>query len=172
VNAIEIYFTGMIRTMVLCVLPVFCLNAVDLLPIPDSVPGLDRNAKTGCVNGTVSFAADLYKAIDGGAEVYIDNGFCAGAFGGYLLNGQETCIEIYDQGSAKNARIVYDSTTTGEYRFLKVPLICSRIDTSSPFATIFEGVHDRFFIRLSRNARDTVSENMLVRIAREISKKK
>jgi len=57
----------------------------------------------------------LYEIIDGGAQVYIDNGFSSGAFQQYISStGKGTItLRIFDQGSEANASITYDKVSTG-----------------------------------------------------------
>ena len=161
----------MFNILFLCVIPAFAIEPWDLLPAPGQTPGLFANEKTSCINENVRDTAKLYSAIDGGADVYIRNGFCKGAFNGFFLDSVETCVEIYDQGSSAGARKLFDSTATGEYRKVQSTFAVARIDTSSPFATMFEGVCDWFYVRLSQAVRNMTAETALAELAGEIKKR-
>lgn len=92
------------------------LNPVDLIPRDDEISGWARL-------GTYDEANDydsLYAIIDGGAQIFIDNGFVSAVFQQYncVSSGSEcsnalVSLRIYDQGSDENAQKVYDRVATG-----------------------------------------------------------
>lgn len=92
------------------------LNPIDLIPRDNEISGWARL-------GTYDEANDydsLYAVIDGGAQVFIDNGFVSAVFQQYkCVSSSSECatalvsLRIYDQGSEENAQKVYDTVATG-----------------------------------------------------------
>jgi hypothetical protein len=90
------------------------LTPADMLPYDNDISGWIRL-------GTYDEANDydgLYDLIDGGAEVFIDNGFVSAAFQIYNNCEESVCtapvhLRIYDQGNEANAQAVYDKAATG-----------------------------------------------------------
>lgn len=91
------------------------LAPVDLLPDDNDISGWE------CL-GAYEEANDydaLYDIIDGGAEIFIDNGFVSAAFQSYNECIGGVCstalvhLRIYDQGTEAGAQEVYDKTATG-----------------------------------------------------------
>jgi len=87
------------------------INPAILLPADDEISGWVSLGTYEEANDSDS----LYGIIDGGAQVYIDNGFTSGAFQQYINStGKGTVtLRIYDQGSEANASITYDKVGTG-----------------------------------------------------------
>jgi len=91
------------------------LTPVDLLPDDDDISGW---VTVGAAEEANDFDG-LFDVINGGAEVFIDNGFVSAAFQIYNECIAGVCstalvhLRIYDQGSEDNARATYDKVGTG-----------------------------------------------------------
>ena len=91
------------------------LSPADLLPDDDAISGWESIG----VYDEANDYDELYDLINGGAEVYIDNGFVSAAFQIYIDCVGGVCedaavhVRIYDQGSEANAAAVYDRVATG-----------------------------------------------------------
>ncbi len=136
----------------------FLINVTVVGQIADSLLLIKDNEITGWVEDTDSicntgFAQDctsLYDAIDGGADVYIDRGFVSGSYKGYTDGSNIICLEIFDQGSATNAYLVYHyfGTTIGGYYNVSDLGDSAHIDTNYLSDTYIELIKNNFFIRL------------------------
>jgi hypothetical protein len=79
-----------------------------LLP-PDGVPaGWQRNGSERLFIG-----AELYRHIDGGAELYHRNGFDRLAVQDYVMASHEVRVEIYKMNEPAGARAVFAEMTSG-----------------------------------------------------------
>lgn len=91
------------------------LNPVYLLPDNNDISGWETIGAYEEANDYDS----LYDLIDGGAEVFIDNGFVSAAFQIYQNCAGGACsdvqihVRIYDQGSEANAKATYNKVFTG-----------------------------------------------------------
>ena len=90
-------------------------SPADLLPGEDDISSWKNLAAYEEANDF----DDLYSFINGGAEVFIENGFVSGVFQIYNHCVGDVCdfrvvhVRIYDQDNADNARAVYDKVATG-----------------------------------------------------------
>lgn len=118
----------------------------------------------------------LYAIIDGGAQVFIDNGFVSGAFQEYIsstggVGGANVIVRIYDQGSEANAKIIYDKTSTG----LTIPWSGAgkeaRIDQSALASYIIEFYQRNFFVQVYIQQKTDEALNIAKLFASHISKK-
>ncbi|MGB9594663.1 MAG: DUF6599 family protein [Candidatus Poribacteria bacterium] len=118
----------------------------------------------------------LYAIIDGGAQVFIDNGFVSGAFQEYIssiseIGGAGVVVRIYDQGSEENAKTVYDKTSTG----ITIPWNGAgkeaRIDQSALASYIIEFYQRNFFVQVYIQQKTDEALNIAKLFASHISKK-
>lgn len=143
----KVIISGIIILFVSNIL-VFSQNPEDLLPEENEITGWVFDTDSLCLEGTANDSTSLYAVIDGGAELYIDLGFVAGAFNGYTDGSHPICIEIYDQGSPSNAASVYQATNDGEYKPITTAGDSARLDTSLVFNFEIEMIVDKFFVRI------------------------
>ena len=91
------------------------LSPAHLLPDDDAISGWESVG----VYDEANDYDELYDLINGGAEVFIDNGFVSAAFQIYINCVGGACadaavhVRIYDQESEANAAAVYDRVATG-----------------------------------------------------------
>jgi len=91
------------------------LSPADMLPEDNDISGW---AGLGAYEEANDYDG-LYDLINGGAEVFIDNGFVSAAFHVYENCIGEVCstalvhLRIYDQGTEDNAVATYDKVATG-----------------------------------------------------------
>jgi hypothetical protein len=149
------------------------LSPIALLPVDNEISGWSTL-------GTYEEAEDyqsLYDIIDGGAQVFIDNGFVSGAFQTYMGamggGGSDVTVRIYDQGSESNARTVYDKVATG----IDVPwnsagnIAEARIDESALASYTIEFTQSNFFIQVIIEQKTDESLNIAKLFATHISQK-
>ena len=105
-----------ILALMLALLPALDVeDPTDLLPPDGAPPGWTREGRPRLLEGEA-----LYTHIDGGAELFLQNGFERLAVQDYRKDDLETRIEIYDMGSAAGASAVfaeisYGATTEGHF---------------------------------------------------------
>lgn len=143
----KVIISGIIILFVSNIL-VFGQNPEDLLPEENEITGWVFDTDSLCLEGTANDSTSLYAIIDGGASLYIDRGFVAGAFNGYNDGSHPICIEIYDQGLKSNAASVYQATHDGEYKLITTAGDSARLDTSLVFNIEIEMIVDKFFVRI------------------------
>lgn len=143
----KVIISGIIILFVSNIL-VFSQNPEDLLPEENEITGWVFDTDSLCLEGIANDSTSLYAIIDGGAELYIDLGFVAGAFDGYTDGSHPICIEIYDQGSPSNAASVYQATNDGEYKPITTAGDSARLDTALVFNIEIEMIVDKFFVRI------------------------
>ena len=147
------------------------LSPIALLPVDNEISGWNTL-------GTYVEAEDyqsLYDIIDGGAQVFIDNGFISGAFQTYMGStgggGSDVTIRIYDQGSESNARTLYDKVATG----IDVPWngagTEARIDESALASYTIEFSQSNFFVQVIIEQKTDESLNIAKLFATHISQK-
>ncbi len=127
------------------------LNPVDLIPRDDEISGWTRL-------GTYDEADDydsLYAVIDGGAQIFIDNGFVSAVFQQYNCTsvGSEcstalVSLRIYDQGNEENAQKVYDRVATGIGTPWTGAGVEARIDESAIASYTIEFWIKNFFVQV------------------------
>lgn len=123
------------------------VDAEDLLPRDDDIQRWERSGGMR----TASTYDELYNHIDGGAVIYIDHGF--ESYAGQLYTGPvgvELEVDIYDQGSAENARELYrdPSLEPGASRMAEDLGEDARVDEAGLFHYGVEFIRDRFFVRI------------------------
>jgi hypothetical protein len=146
------------------------LSPIALLPVDNEISGWS-------ILGTYIEAEDyqsLYDIIDGGAQVFIDNGFVSGAFQIYMGatgGGSDITVRIYDQGSEANARTLYDKVATG----IGIPWngagTEARIDESSLASYTIEYCQSNFFVQVIIEQKTDESLNIAKLFATHISQK-
>ncbi len=147
------------------------LSPIALLPTDNEISGWTTL-------GAYEEASDyesLYAVIDGGAQVFIDNGFVSGAFQEYVSSitggGSGVSVRIYDQGNEANAKIVYDKTSTG----ITIPWNGAgkeaRIDQSALAGYIIEFYQRNFFVQIYIQQKTDEGLNIAKLFASHISNK-
>jgi hypothetical protein len=123
------------------------LEAASLLPADGEIEGWKRFGEMFKASNDL----ELYKCIDGGAGLYINHGFQV--YAGQLYRsreGLEVEVAIYDQGSARNARGLYQDplTKADPEKVLRNLGDEARIDERGLFVYGVEFIQDRFFVRV------------------------
>ena len=146
------------------------LSPIALLPVDNEISGWN----TLGVYVEADDYQSLYDIIDGGAQVYIDNGFMSGAFQIYtnfLGGSSDVTVRIYDQGTEANARIVYDKIATG----IGIPWSGAgkdaRIDESALACYTIEFWQGNFFIQVIIEQKSDEALNIAKLFASHISQK-
>ena len=123
------------------------LAAMDLLPLDDDLPGWKRSEKLL----SASNEEELYKIVNGGATLYIQHGFQVFVGQSYRgPKGVESEVYIFDQGTAQNARGLYENPLAKPGRSKEVPDLGeeARIDTTPLFSYGVDFVQKGFFVRV------------------------
>jgi hypothetical protein len=152
-------------------------NGAVMLAPADLLPGDDDISGWGGI-GAYEEANDydgLYDIINGGAEVYIDEGFVSAAFQIYENCIGEVCsvalvhLRIYDQGNSENARAVYDKVSTG----IGIPWdgagVEARVDESALAAYVVEFWEENFFVQVVIEEKTDESLNIAKLFASHVS---
>jgi len=66
------------------------------------------------------FSTDLYKYIDGGADIYLDYGLVAMVHERYRASGTDVTVDIYNLGAPSSAFGIYASESSPDYHFLPI----------------------------------------------------
>jgi hypothetical protein len=135
-------------------------------PSSDWMADLDASCQ---VQKLVSAKA-LYDVIDGGATVYLKNGFKKGQFLGCKKEGRTACVEIYEQASVAAADSVWQKTAQGEYRYPGDGREI-RIDTSVTFTPTLEFLNGHYFVRIIINQNDSAATAGLLELLEVVSQK-
>ena len=144
------------------------LSPISLLPADNEISGWTT---LGAYEEADDYES-LYSIIDGGAQVYIDNGFISGAFQNYVssVGLLEVTVRIYDQGNEANAKIVYDKVSTG----IGIPWNGAgkeaRIDESALASYIIEFYQKNLFVQVYIQQKTDESLNIIKLFASHISK--
>jgi len=146
------------------------LSPIELLPADEEISGWYA---LGVYDEADDYES-LYYIIDGGAQVFIDNGFLTGIFQIYVSStgfGSEITLRIYDQGNEKNAKAVYDKIATG----IGIPWngagTDARIDESALASYTIEFWQKNFFVQVIIQQKTDVALNIAEIFASHISKK-
>jgi len=146
------------------------LSPIALLPADEEISGWYA---LGVYDEAEDYES-LYYIIDGGAQVFIDNGFITGVFQMYTGSagfGSEVTIRIYDQGNEKNAKTVYDKIATG----IGIPWngagTDARIDESALASYTIEFWQKNFFVQVIIQQKTDATLNIAKIFASHISKK-
>ena len=147
------------------------MSPADLLPDDDDISGW---RSVGAYEEANDFDG-LYAIINGGAEVYIDEGFVSAAFQIYENCVDGVCslalvhINIYDQASSENARAVYDKVSTG----IGVPWngagTEARIDESGLATYTIEFWQQNLFVQVTIDEKSDDSLNIAKLFAAHVS---
>ena len=144
------------------------LSPISLLPADNEISGWTTFGAYEEANDYES----LYFIIDGGAQVYIDNGFISAAFQNYVSSAGflEVTVKIYDQGNETNAKIVYDKVSTG----IAIPWNGAgkeaRIDESALASYIIEFYQKNLFVQVYIQQKTDESLNIAKLFASHISR--
>ncbi len=89
------------------------IDPLNALPVDEACTGWARDGAAE----TATNLAELQAIINGGAQLFIDYGFIAGAFQDYAgdVEGTPTTLElqIYNQGTVENAEALYNDAESG-----------------------------------------------------------
>jgi hypothetical protein len=136
--------------------------------------GWTRDTARDCYTGLIKQPEQLYEIIDGGAPVYIENGFINGVFAGYTDGKNHICMELYNQGTPAKALALYHAPefmANGSFRLLKTLGDSARIDTSSQFASVIQLISGSCFIRLTIPSKNSTLEEKSLVLVRAIIRK-
>ncbi len=140
----------------------------ELLPDEGEITGWTFDLDSNCNEGIAEDDSSLFDAIDGGAEVYIERGFVAGAYDGYTDGSNNICVEIYDQGTPQNAYLVYHFYDTSAhdstfFPFLLIPDLgdSARLDTTYVFDYVLEMLLGKFFMRFIGPRDEQIKETII-----------
>jgi hypothetical protein len=149
------------------------LAPADLLPDDNDISGWES---VGVYDEANDYDA-LYDLIDGGAELFIDNGFVSAAFQIYTNCTGGACtdvpvrVRIYDQGTEANAVAVYDRVATG----IGIPWdgagVEARIDESALAVYTIEFWQRNMFVQVLIEEKSDDALNIAKLFASHISKK-
>ena len=144
------------------------ISPISLLPADNEISGWTT---LGAYEEADDYES-LYSIIDGGAQVYIDNGFISGAFQHYIssVGLLEVTVRIYDQGNEANAKIVYDKVSTG----IGIPWNGAgkeaRIDESALASYIIEFYQKNLFVQVYIQQKTDEALNIAKLFASHISR--
>ena len=149
------------------------LTPADLLPDDNDISG---GESVGVYDEANDYDA-LYDLINGGAELYIDNGFVSAAFQIYIACVGGACsdvpvhVRIYDQGTEANAVAVYDRIATG----IGIPWngagVEARVDESGLATYTIEFWQRNLFVQVLIEEKSDDALNIAKLFASHISKK-
>ncbi len=172
--------TGVIFTLII----IFFINVTivgqetkDLLINDNEISGWVFDADSiPCNTGVANDNPSLFDAIDGGAEVYLDRGFVSGAYSGYTdgTPDNEICVEIYDQGTAANAYLVYQyfDNVSSVNTYIDIPDLgdSAQIDTCFLVDYVLEVIKDNYFLRFVCRKDDPSKQSMISFAQRVVEK--
>lgn len=130
-------------------------------PPEGSIPGY-RIESSSCFNGSALSNRDLFSIIDGGAEVYTENGFIEALFQGLSDSvGNTICIHLFKHSSEKQSMKVFTrlggdvgQTIAQSYGS------AGRMDTAMIANTVTEFVAAQFFVRIIAGKRTEDTKNV------------
>jgi hypothetical protein len=132
-------------------------EAADLLLKDDDIIGLKKSGEASLANDLNS----LYDIINGGAQIYIDNGFEEGVFQTYVQGASSFTLEIYDQAGVAGARAVYDELYPASAElFFSGENREAVVDQSRLSSYSIQHYQDRFFIRINTTEKNDAALNM------------
>lgn len=147
---------------------------LDLLPVDNEISGWTRDGPPE----TAEDSQELWDMIDGEGQVYLDYGFVECARQVYDGNVQGLPAEIrhlyvFDQGSAENAKAVYDDERSGTgTAWTDDPAGTeARIDESALFAYSIHFWEESFFVKLTIDQKTEEALDVLKLFARNVSSK-
>ena len=150
------------------------LSPVDLLPVDNEISGWTRDGAPE----TAEDPQGLWDMIDGEGQVYLDHGFveCARQVYDGIVQGSGAEIRylyVFDQGSATNAKAVYDDDRSGTGTpWTDQPAGTeARIDDTALFAYSIHFWEDKYFVRLTIDQKNDDALDVLKLFARNISSK-
>ncbi len=120
---------------------------MNLLPSDDDIPGWKRSEKAL----SASNEEELYKIVNGGATLYIQHGFRVFVGQSYRgPEGVEAEVYIFDQGTAQNARGLYENALAKPGRDKEILDLGekARIDLTPLFSYGVDFVQNGFFVRV------------------------
>ena len=149
------------------------LTPAYLLPDDDEISGWK-------ILGAYEEANDydsLYALINGGAEIFIDNGFISSVFQIYQRCVDGVCLgallnlRIYDQANETNAKTTYDKVSTGISIPWKGAGTEARIDESGLASYMVEFWQRNFFVQVIIEEKSDDSLNIVKLFASHIASK-
>jgi len=151
------------------------VQPVDLLPSDNEISGWTKGTSTGDFQEAYD-QGSLYDIIDGGAEVYVANGFQSGVqqiYRGTIASQQTTLyLFITDQGDSANCTSLFQEPTIRPPGGIAVSDLGEEalIDRSLLFDLALYFRNDRFFVKitLSKAADAQASENIALAFAHNV----
>ena len=109
------------------------------------------------------YSSDLYRYMDGGADIYLKYGLVAMAHGEYKIAGVDMTVDVFDMGSPLQAFGIYSSERSPEYHFIDIGAEGYSSETTLNF------LQGRYYVRLAAFGEGAAAA--LDKVAREISRK-
>jgi hypothetical protein len=109
------------------------------------------------------YSSDLYRYMDGGADIYLKYGLVAMAHRDYRIAGVDMTVDVFDMGSPLQAFGIYSSERSPEYHFVDIGAEGYSSETTLNF------LQGRYYVRLSAFGEGAAAA--LDKFAREISRK-
>ena len=126
-----------------------------------NLPGW-REDSTVCFSGSAETKDELYEMIDGGATLYINNGFKSARFTGLSDGHHKICFESFVLKDNKSARAVMSAVDANSGFYLAGVGDTARMDTTLYADAVLEMVTGSRFLRFtSLNARDSAALSAL-----------
>jgi hypothetical protein len=111
------------------------------------------------------FSTDLYKYIDGGADIYLDYGLLAMVHQRYRASSADVTVDVYDLGTESNAFGIYAAESSPDYHFL--PIGSEGYGTNE----VLNFFQAEFYVKLSAFSEQEKTGPVLERFAREVSRR-
>jgi hypothetical protein len=130
--------------------PIVCVVLAAALPAALPAQPIPAEVKTrlGALlpkgGGAVRFyASDLYRYMDGGADIYLKYGLVAMAHREYKSAGVEMTVDVFDMGGPVQAFGIYSSERSPEYHFIDIGAEGYSSESTLNF------LQGRYYVRLS-----------------------
>lgn len=147
------------------------MEPTDLLLKDGEVKKWKISDETACTKEIVNTKEDLFTLIDGGAQVFVDNGFKRGAFDGYKGGDGdlEVCIQVYDQEKPGSASKLFNELTDG-WDDVKGIGDQARLEKGL-FALAVVFTVKNFYVRVEINSTENSKQDILMSFGKAICKK-
>jgi hypothetical protein len=110
------------------------------------------------------YSSDLYRYMDGGADIYLKYGLVAMAHGEYKRAGVDMTVDVFDMGSPLQAFGIYSAERSPEYHFIDIGAEGYSSESTLNF------LQGRYYVRLSAfgDGAATALDNFAHAISRSI----
>ena len=105
--------------------PIVCLSLAAALYAQQPVIPAEVKTRLGALlpngkNAARFYSSDLYRYMDGGADIYLKYGLVAMAHREYKSAGVETTADVFDMGEPLQAFGIYSAERSPEYHFIDI----------------------------------------------------